>query len=231
MKVSSSISAILGFPGELWLAFITYLPGQVGFKLRSLYWGRKLGALGDKAMIDVGVHFSNPAHIFIGRRTWIDRGVILLAGPDRGERPKRVLRNPRFKGHPGEIHIGACVHIAPYCLVSGIGGVSIGDNCGLASGCKVFSFSHHFRSQENPDSHEVFFTMFAPPEHQFLLEGPVTLEDNVGLASNVIVLPGAAIGKESFITVGSVVMSTIPGNSIAGGNPAKRLQPRFPDGS
>ena len=50
---------------------------------------------------------------------------------------------------------------------------------------------------------------------------PITIEDNVWLGANVIVLPGVTIGENSVIGAGSVVTKDIPANVIAFGVPCK----------
>lgn len=51
--------------------------------------------------------------------------------------------------------------------------------------------------------------------------GRVTIGNNVRFGQNVMVLKGVAIGDNCFIAAGAVVTKSIPGNSIAGGVPAK----------
>lgn len=53
---------------------------------------------------------------------------------------------------------------------------------------------------------------------------PVVIEDNVFLGSNVIILKGVTIGRDSVIANGSIVTKSIPPGVIAGGNPAKVLK-------
>lgn len=53
---------------------------------------------------------------------------------------------------------------------------------------------------------------------------PVLIEDNVWICSNCTVLKGVTIGKNSVISAGSVVVSDIPPNVVAGGNPAKVIK-------
>ena len=50
---------------------------------------------------------------------------------------------------------------------------------------------------------------------------PVVIEDNVWIASSVIISPGVRIGKNSVIGAGSVVTRDIPPNSLAVGCPAR----------
>lgn len=50
---------------------------------------------------------------------------------------------------------------------------------------------------------------------------PVEIKDGAWLCSNVVVLPGVTIGKNSVIAAGSVVTKDIPDNVIAMGSPCK----------
>lgn len=61
------------------------------------------------------------------------------------------------------------------------------------------------------------------PEHRLdgMYSFPVTIEDNVWIGANVIVLPGVTIGENSVIGAGSVVTKDIPANVVAFGSPCK----------
>ncbi len=56
------------------------------------------------------------------------------------------------------------------------------------------------------------------------IDKDVTLEENVWVGMNCIILKGVTIGKNSVIAAGSVVVHSIPPNCLAGGNPAKVLR-------
>lgn len=56
-------------------------------------------------------------------------------------------------------------------------------------------------------------------------QAPIIIEDDVWLATRVIVLKGVTIGKGSVIGAGSVVTKSIPPNSFAAGVPAKVIRP------
>jgi carbonic anhydrase/acetyltransferase-like protein (isoleucine patch superfamily) len=50
---------------------------------------------------------------------------------------------------------------------------------------------------------------------------PVIIEDNVFIGANCMILKGITIGENSIISANSVVINSIPKNSIAVGNPCK----------
>ena len=52
-------------------------------------------------------------------------------------------------------------------------------------------------------------------------KAPIIIEDDVWLATRVIVLKGVTIGKGSVVGAGSVVTKSIPPNTFAVGNPAQ----------
>ena len=53
----------------------------------------------------------------------------------------------------------------------------------------------------------------------------VVIEDNVWLGYGVVVMKGVCIGANTIIGAGSVVVSDIPANVIAAGNPCKVIKP------
>jgi acetyltransferase-like isoleucine patch superfamily enzyme len=217
----------LAFPLEVTKMIIFYLPGKLGNRLRYAYWKRRLKFLGDNVKIDVGVYIQNPEYVSIGNNCWIDRHVILVAGPDKSGRSRKILRNDQFKISKGEVRIGSNIHIGSFCIISGIGGVYLGDYCGFSAGVKVYSFSHHYRSFDHPDEQEIFFGSMAKLKNQFMIEGPVVLGRNVGVGLNAVILPGVSIGENSFVAIGSVVMASFDENCFISGAPAKSKKKRF----
>jgi len=214
---------------QVYQMFISYLPGTAGVVLRYRYWRKRLRYLGKNVKIDVGVYFQNPEHISIGDNSWIDRGVIILAGPDKSKRERRYIPNPDYQLEKGEVYIGKYVHISPYVTISGIGGVYISDECGIAAGSKIYSFSQHYRSDKAPGRQDIIFGPQVSHEQQFVIEGPIYLGKNVGVAMDSIILPGVSIGDNSFVALKSVVKDSFGENSIVAGNPAKKVKDRFLD--
>lgn len=203
-------------------AFIRYLPGPVGNLLRYNFYKRKLKYLGKNVTINEGVYILNPEHISVGENTWIDKNVILAAGkPQKGERKFFWKNNKNYNGQIGELQIGKGCHIAPNAIIQAHGGVEIGDYAGVASSGKIYSMSAHYRNLETENGVLYKFTPRAPQNEQYLIIGPIVMEDNTGLGLNSVILPGVTIGKNSWVGINSYVRNNIPPNSIAFGNPAK----------
>lgn len=227
VAVTPQLKTLLDFTVGFWQMIVTHFPGRLGRVLRYRFWSKRLNYLGSGVRIDTGTYFQNPEYISVDSNCWIDKGVMILAGPDRSQRSRRLIGNERFAHERGVVLVGQGVHIGPYCIISGIGGVQISAGCGLSSGVKIYSLSHHYRSDACPSNHGFRFSPLGAPSRQYLVEGPVFLDTNVGIALNAVILPGASIGKDSFVAINGVVKSSFGENSLIAGNPAKRVGTRF----
>lgn len=56
---------------------------------------------------------------------------------------------------------------------------------------------------------------------------PITIEDNVWIGANCVILKGVTIGTGSVIAAGAVVTKDVPSNCVYGGVPAKLIKRRF----
>ncbi|MFH2058179.1 MAG: acyltransferase [Pseudomonadota bacterium] len=116
------------------------------------------------------------------------------------------------KDIPGII-IGDHVLISPGVRISAANSVFIADSCMLASHVYI----------TDSDWHGIYDRSLPPATtHQ------VILEENVWIGDSTIVCKGVTIGENSIIGAGSVVVSDIPANVMAAGNPArviKKLDP------
>jgi acetyltransferase-like isoleucine patch superfamily enzyme len=116
----------------------------------------------------------------------------------------------------GRIDIGDYVLISPGTRVISSIGITIGSNTMIASGCYI----------SDSDWHSLY-DRTAERGHA----KPILIENNVWLGLNVIVGKGVTIGKNSVIGAGSVVVTDIPANVVAAGNPAtvrRELDPTQP---
>jgi acetyltransferase-like isoleucine patch superfamily enzyme len=57
--------------------------------------------------------------------------------------------------------------------------------------------------------------------------GPITVEDEVWIGMNSIILSGVNISKGAIVAAGSVVTRSVPPYAIVGGNPARIIKYRF----
>lgn len=86
--------------------------------------------------------------------------------------------------------------------------ITIGNNVLIGANCTIFDNDFHnidpkMRSSDN------------------IAEKPVVIQDNVFIGFDCQILKGVTIGENAVIGAGSVVISNIPPNSIAIGNPCK----------
>jgi acetyltransferase-like isoleucine patch superfamily enzyme len=101
---------------------------------------------------------------------------------------------------------GSCIHAYTK--------IEIGKNCLIAANCQII----------DGNGHDISFPNVENRINTTGTSKPVIIEDNVWLATGVVVLPGVTIGKGSIITANSVVHKDIPQNVIAGGNPLSILK-------
>src|SRR3990172_8876498 len=199
---------------------LTMLPGALGKRLRYVYWKLRVKQMGKNVFIDIGVQFVNPEYMTIKDNVWIDKYVILLAGPPQEQRKGIRKENPSFDLQEGELYIGENVHIAPHCVIQAHGGVWLGNNLGIASGCRIYSLSNHYRNLSDPlDQTEYFFAVQTNLD-LFMISGAVVMCDATALGLNSVILPGVTIHCGSWVASMSLVTKDIPPGVVAGGNPA-----------
>jgi len=201
--------------------------------MRAFYWRTRLGAMGARCSIDVGVIFGSPEFIFLGDDVWVDNYVMLVAGPPgKASRASRVITNPAYRGAIGELTIGNRTHIGPYALIQGHGGVSIGDDTTVGAHTAIYSFSHHYRfehDESNPDDYHSVpkYSGLAPAVEQAMLQGAVALGNACAVLANSVVLPGSAVGRYTVVGASSLVQGVVPAGVIASGNPLQIRKQRF----
>lgn len=120
-----------------------------------------------------------------------------------------------FISEPGNIEIGSNVTIHEFCLISGYGGVKIGDEVSIAAGSKIFSATHPY---DNPK---------VKIRRGGLIKAPVEIGDDVWIGANVVITPGVKIGSGAVVGAGAVVTKDLGDNCVYGGIPAKLIKRRF----
>ena len=202
---------------------VIYLPGDAGVALRQMVYGRRAKHMGRNVVFEPGVQIQGLEWMSFGDDCWIDKYVVLLAGPvDRGERKVATKDNPHFHGREGELILGDRVHLAPHVVVNAHGGVAIATDAGVSSGARIYSLSHHYRNPvDKSDRYEYRFTPKGDQRLQALICGPVAIEENAATGLNAVILPGSTIREAAWLGTGAMLRGTLPPGCIAAGNPAE----------
>lgn len=93
-----------------------------------------------------------------------------------------------------------------------IGPVTIGNHVNLAQNITVSGLNHNY---QDPDK-----TIIS----QGVTTSLITIEDDVWIGANSVILAGTTIGKHSVIAAGSIVNHDIPPYTVAVGTPAKIIK-------
>ena len=88
--------------------------------------------------------------------------------------------------------------------------VTIGDDCFIGPNVSIYTACHSTDPVERNTRRE--------------WAKPVRIGNNVWIGGSVTILPGVSIGDNVSIGAGSVVVSNIPSNSVAVGNPCKVIK-------
>lgn len=116
----------------------------------------------------------------------------------------------------GRISIGDFCLICPGVRIGASKEIVIRDNVMLATGAYIM----------DSDWHDLYNRISPSKDSR-----PVYIEENAWIGDSAIVCKGVTVGRNSIVGAGAVVVSDVPPNSIAAGNPArvvKRLDPDRP---
>lgn len=128
----------------------------------------------------------------------------------------------RMEAHDGFIRLGARCGVNPFTLLSGYGGLTIGNDVRIGSHCAILSSTHNFESAA--------LTI----REQGVLKQETIVEDDVWMGHACTILGGVRIGRGAIIGAGAVVTRDIPPGGIALGVPARitgtrTIEERLPD--
>lgn len=142
-----------------------------------------------------------PHQVSIGRSCTLEQNIFFKYDGIWAAGQRIVIGNHCF--------VGACVE---FNIRQGI---SVGDHCLIASGCKFIDHDHGYTTRDIPMSIQTGGAEMA-----------ITLEEDVWLGVNVVVLKGVKIGRGAIVAAGSVVINSIPSYEIWGGIPARKISER-----
>lgn len=112
------------------------------------------------------------------------------------------------------LRLGDDVDLALGVLITTDGGVSIGDRTLIGYHTQIISGNHIIPAGRG----RIFGSGHT--------KGPVSIDADVWIGAQCVILPGVTIGEGSVIAAGSVVTRDIPAFSIAAGVPAKVIRER-----
>ncbi len=110
----------------------------------------------------------------------------------------------------GDVMIGDHTRIGLHNTI--IGPVEIGSHVNLAQGITVTALNHNFGDTEKRI------------DEQGVSTNPVTIEDDVWVGANAVILPGVTIGNHCVVAAGAVVTKDVPPHSLVAGVPAKVIK-------
>ena len=149
-----------------------------------------------------GFVFFSPWHVqLFGAPIEIGRYATVIATP---EKKVRLSVWPPQPGQ-GAIRIGDYCLVCPGVRISSAAEIVIEDNCMLAQGAYI----------TDADWHGIYDRV------SMGRAAPVHLGKNVWIGDSAIICKGVTIGENSIIGAGAIVVSSIPANCVAAGNPAK----------
>jgi len=125
---------------------------------------------------------------------------------------------PTLIGEPEAVEIGDDVHIGEGSLIFATS-LKIEDNVLCGPRMMIFGYDHNFS--------EVGKLISDVGEERVAL--PVVICKDAWIGGGVTILKGVTVGEGAVVGAGSVVTKDIPPYTIAVGNPAKPIKPRFTD--
>lgn len=110
----------------------------------------------------------------------------------------------------GDVIIGDHTRIGLHNTI--IGPVDIGSHVNLAQRITVTALNHNFSDTDKRI------------DEQGVSTTPVTIEDDVWVGANAVILPGVTIGNHCVVAAGAVVTKDVPPHSLVAGVPAKVIK-------
>ena len=120
------------------------------------------------------------------------------------------VRIDDFSSIKGNLQIGNDIHIASFCLLSGVGGkIVIGNYCGLSSYCSVYTAIEDFIKP----------TLISPAlnkKFSRIISGDVVFEEAIKAGASCIFFPNIKVGFGATFAVGSMVNRNIGEGAVVG---------------
>lgn len=128
----------------------------------------------------------------------------------------------------GDIRLGDFVSISgPGTIIhSEVGKITIGSYSSIAENVSIQEFNH---IMNRPTTSAVNHLIFKTNDRDFTSKGHITIEEDVWIGSNAVILSGVTLGRGSVVAAGAIVTKDVPRYAIVAGNPARVIKKRFSD--
>ena len=203
------------------MGLVSSIPSLVGVGLRGIAYKAILKSE-SLPLIEHHVRLLSPANITLGKNVYLDSQVYLNAlpggitiGAGTNLMHGTVFHVFNYRNLPqAGIWVGKNCFFGEYTCIRGQGGVHIGDGVYTGTQVQIAAVNHVYT---DPDKYI---------KDQGITAEGITIEDDVWLASNVVVVDGVTIGKGSVVGAGAVVNKNLPPYSVAVGVPARVVKDR-----
>ena len=111
-----------------------------------------------------------------------------------------------INGFEGFVVIGDDTHISSFCYLLGAAGISIGKNCDISQGVKIYSKSDDYKKIIKKRIYK-----------------KINISNNVIIGSNSILLPGSTLGANSRVGALTIVNKIIKKNTLFYGKVEKKI--------
>ncbi len=146
---------------------------------------------------------------------WIQgKGEIILGSDVRFDGKSSFKFAARYSPNP-TLKVGSHTGIGHACSFTVGKQITIGDDCRIASGVTLFDAPGH---PLDPEARR----LGAPADEEDVR--PITIGNNVWIGSNSVIFPGVVIGDNSVVAMNSCVMTSVPADTMVGGNPARSMK-------
>jgi acetyltransferase-like isoleucine patch superfamily enzyme len=207
--MSNSASVSLG--KRLYLRFVRWCPGALGFILRRRFYPHILGYCGKKVIFGRFLDFSPPENISIGDNVIINNFVSIIAGVNTSQCTQIVLEKNVFlgsfcrlsTGNGGKIILREGANIGSSCYLQSNYLLEVGRDTLLAGYCHLGLSDDGANSRKDRHTHKT------------------RVGESCWLGVRVQQVEGTKIGKESIVGAHSFVINDLPDYCIAMGIPAE----------
>ena len=180
---------------------------------------RGIGRSGRNVYVSPSAELTYPARIFLADGVVLEKHCRLCAnGKDAliqiGEYTT-IYPYALLKTNGGTIRIGEGCSVNDYCVLDGVGGITIGDDVHIAAHVVIVASEHDYAKLGRAD-----FSLDMTGKG-------IVIENSVWIGAGAVILDGVRIATGSVIGAGAVVTKDIAPNSIAVGVPARVIRNRI----